>query len=295
LSSPAANRRGILAMLVSMTLFTLSDTVLKVAAATQPPGEIMAVRGIFAVLITLCFMAGTKQLAAAPRVLSWPVVKRALLEVIVSFLFITCLAVLALGNLTAIVQSTPIILTVIAVVLGLERVGWRRWGAILAGFTGVIMIIKPTPAGFDVYALIAVLTAVLISWRDLVTRTIGPEVPSIVITLSTTFAVMVAGFVIGLAEDWVPLGVSDVALLVVAALLVTLGNLGVVMAFRDTDVSVVAPFRYSNVPLAILLGAVVFGDFPDAWALAGIIMIVASGIYTMHRERVRRAVAAEKA
>jgi drug/metabolite transporter (DMT)-like permease len=282
-------------MLASMTFFVFGDTVLKLAAASYPPGQIMAVRGIFAVLITLAFMTAVAQLGEFRAVFSRLVVLRAVLEAAIAFLFITSLAVLPLADITAIVQSTPIILTFMAVVLGIEQVGWRRWSAILCGFVGVLLIVKPGQAGFDIYALIAFATAVLIAWRDLVTRAIGAHVPSSVITFATTFAVALAGFVVGLVEDWQPIGVPEAALLLAAAVLVTLGNATIVMAFRNTDVSVVSPFRYSNVPFAILLGFVVFGELPDLMSFAGIALIIASGLYTIHREQVRRRRAAPQA
>jgi drug/metabolite transporter (DMT)-like permease len=291
----AANRRGIIAMLASMTFFVFGDTVLKLAASTFPPGQIMAVRGVFAVSITLGFIAAARQLGALHRALSRLVVLRAVLEAAVAFLFITSLAVLPLANLTAIVQSTPILLTLIAVVLGIEQVGWRRWSAILCGFAGILLIVKPSPAEFDVYALIACATAVLIAVRDFVTRSIGAHVPSSVITFATTLAVAVAGFLMAFVEDWQPVGASDAGLLFAAAILVTLGNATIVMAYRDTDVSVVSPFRYSNVPFAILLGFLVFGELPDVVSFAGIFLIIGSGIYTIHRERVRRQSVASEA
>jgi drug/metabolite transporter (DMT)-like permease len=275
-------------MLASMTFFVLGDTVLKLAAATYPPGQIMAVRGVFAVLITLGFIIASKQLGELHRVGSRLVVIRAVLEAAVSFLFITSLAVLPLADITAIVQSTPIILTFIAVVLGLEQVGWGRWSAIICGFVGVLLIVKPSPAGLDIYALLAFATAALIAGRDLVTRSISARVPSLVITLSTTFAVTIVGFVVAIGEDWQPIGPHEAGLLFAAAVLVTLGNLTVVMAFRDTDVSVVSPFRYSNVPLAILLGFFVFRELPDMMSFAGIALIIASGVYAIHREQARR-------
>ncbi len=288
MSSAAANRRGIIAMLASMTFFVFGDTVLKLAAANYPPGQIMAVRGVFAVAIAFGFIVASGQLGELHRVRSRLVVVRAALEAAVSFLFITSLAVLPLADITAIVQSTPILLTFIAVVLGLEQVGWRRWSAIVCGFLGVLLIVKPSPAGLDIYALVAFATAALIAARDLVTRSISAHVPSLVITFSTTLAVTLVGFMAGIGEDWQPVGSFEAGLLLAAAVLVTLGNLTVVMAFRDTDVSVVSPFRYSNVPLAILLGFFVFGELPDLMSVAGIVLIIASGLYTIHREHARR-------
>lgn len=158
----------------------------------------------------------------------------------------------------------------------------------MVGFLGVLLIVKPGLNGFDPYALVAFGIAGLVAGRDFATRAVGAHVASIIITLSTSVGVCLAGFLLGIVEDWRPVRAPELSVLAAAALLVTAGNFAVITAFRDTEVSVVSPFRYSNVPLAIMLGFVVFGDLPDRLAFAGIALIVGSGLYTIHRERVRR-------
>jgi drug/metabolite transporter (DMT)-like permease len=287
LPSPAANRRGILAMIAAMTLFAANDALLKLASASLPPGEIMAVRGVFATIFTIAVVIASKQLSQARSATAPVVILRASLEASIAFLFITSVAVLPLADITAILQATPVIMTLMAVVLGIERVGWRRWSAVIVGFVGVLLIVRPGPTGLDPYALLAFAAAALVAGRDFATRAVGAHVPSIVITLSTSVGVCLAGFLLGLTEDWRPLGLYELWILIATAVLVTLGNFAVVTAFRNTEVSVVSPFRYSNVPFAIVFGLVLFGDFPDILALAGIALIVASGLYTLHRERTR--------
>jgi drug/metabolite transporter (DMT)-like permease len=118
-----------------------------------------------------------------------------------------------------------------------------------------------------------------------------------VVALVSTAAVGLAGVLAGLSETWPPLAARELSYILGAAVLVTLGNLFNIIAFRDTDVSVVSPFRYSVILWAILSGLVIFGEWPDATALIGIALIVASGVYTIHREQVRQreAVRAEAA
>ena len=287
MSSPAVNRWGILAMLAAMALFVGNDALVKLAATSHPPGLIMAVRGLLASLIALSLVAAMGEIRRVTGLLSPLVFLRALVEAGVAFLYITSLAHLPLANITAILQATPILMTLISVVIGLERVGWRRWSAVIAGFLGVLLVVKPNPAGFDVFALIALGSAGLVAIRDLVTRAIGPAVPSIVVTLSTTVAVGLAGAALGLGEAWKPLAFREGAFLVGAALLVTGGNLCIIMAFRHADVSAVSPFRYSIVVMAIVLGFLIFGELPDLIACGGIVLIVASGLFTVHREQAR--------
>ncbi|HEX8167364.1 MAG TPA: DMT family transporter [Beijerinckiaceae bacterium] len=290
--SPADNRRGILAMLCAMLFFITNDTLLKLASASLPPGQIMAVRGLIATMMALCIVAAMGDLRSIRKLASPLAALRACLEAVVAFLFISSLSHLPLAIITAIVQSTPLIMTAAMVVLGLERVRWRRWSAIAVGFIGVLVIVRPGPEGLNVYALVALATAVLVAGRDLATRFVPPDVPSTVVALASTAAVGLAGALAGVGETWPPLGGREMAYIVGAAILVTLGNLANIMAFRGTDVSVVSPFRYSVILWAILLGMVVFGELPDPTAFLGIALIAGSGVYTIHRERVRRRQAA---
>ena len=293
--SPANNRRGILSMLLAMFFFILNDTLLKLASVTLPAGQIMAVRGVFATAMAACIVAATGRLGDVRKLASPFAVLRACLEAVVAFLFISSLSHLPIAIITAIVQSTPLIMTAAMVVLGMERVRWRRWSAIAIGFAGVLVIVKPGPEGLNVYALVALAAAVLVAGRDLATRFVPPDVPSTVVALVSTAAVGLAGALAGLGETWPPLGGREMAYILGAAVLVTLGNLANIMAFRGTDVSVVSPFRYSVILWAILLGIAVFGELPDPTAFLGIALIVGSGVYTIHRERMRQREAARVA
>jgi drug/metabolite transporter (DMT)-like permease len=288
LASALENRRGILAMLAAMTCFIGNDTLLKLASAQLGPGEIMAVRGAFASALALGLVLASRAQGHLPNLFSPRVLLRAGVEASVAFLFITSLAHLPLANITAILQAAPLIMTLMVVVLGIEQVGWRRWAAIAVGFLGVLLIVKPDPAAFNLYAGLALLSAVLVAVRDLVTRSIGAEVPSIIVTLSTTLAVGLVGAGLATVEGWRAIDGTRLLLLVAAAVFVTLGNLTIILAFRRADVAVVSPFRYVVILLSIVLGWLVFGELPDPASWLGIALIGGSGIYTIHRERVRR-------
>ena len=287
MSSAADNQRGILAMLTAMALFALNDTLLKIATSDLPASQIMAIRGLFASVLAIALVFGTGAAGHFKALWSPVVAVRAALEATLSFTFVTSLAHLQLANITAILQTTPILITLLTVLLGLERVGWRRWIAIGGGFAGALLIVKPSLSGFNVYAGLAFLCAALVAVRDLVTRSINGRVPSVVVMTASTLAVTFCGFGLSFGETWRALNLSDLALLATAAALVTAGNVAIIKAFRIGDVSVVSPFRYSVILAALLAGYVVFGDFPDAVSLAGIALIVSSGLYTFHREQIR--------
>jgi drug/metabolite transporter (DMT)-like permease len=174
-----------------------------------------------------------------------------------------------------------------AAMLGIERVGWRRWLAICVGFAGVLIIVRPSADGFNVYSLVALASAVLVGVRDLLTRRIGVDIPSSVVTFSTTAVVCLMGWLIGLAEVWQPLQLEPTLFLIAAAVFVALGNYAIIVAYRDADVSLVSGFRYTVLVFAIVIGVAVWGEWPDLPALAGAGLIVGSGLYTLHRQRVR--------
>lgn len=287
MASAAQNRRGIIAMLIAMTLFVGNDTLMKLAREVYPAGQAIALRAIFAISagLALVFIFGEARkigMALKPIVLL-----RGVIEATVALTFIWALAGLPLGDITAILMASPLIIVVIAVMLKIERVGWRRAAALVVGFVGVLIVIRPAPESFNASAILALISAVLVAARDLMTRKIGSDVPATVVSLTTTVIVAATSLGVGLFESWQPAWRVETAYLAVAAVLVTLGSLLIVIAFRDTDVGIVSGYRYSVVVIAVLIGYLVWGDIPAPSAAFGIALIVGSGLYTLHRARVR--------
>ena len=146
-----------------------------------------------------------------------------------------------------------------------EPVGWRRWSAIAAGFIGVLIIVRPGLAGFSQFSLFALISVAFCALRDLATRRIPAKIPSLFITLLTTVTVTTAGGAILVPlGGWTPPSASALGLLALAAVLLLIGYQCIIMALRSGDISAVAPFRYSALLWAMLLGYLVFGDVPDA-------------------------------
>lgn len=287
----AANVRGIVAVLVAMALFVLSDSIIKLAGDMMPATQIMALRGVMAIVLMGGVAAATIDMRRWHLIAQTRVVVRAVLEAVVAVLFLVSLPHLPLADITAIQQVTPIVLTVLSAAILKESVGWRRWLAVVAGFAGVVMVIQPTAEGINVYALSALACAALVAVRDIVTRGLDPAIPTALVTFTTTLSVCIAGFVGAPLENWQTPSPYGFALLAASAVLVSLANIFVIRAFRGTEVSVVAPFRYAGVVWAILLGFAIWGDIPNALAIAGTVILVASGLYIMHREALRRRLA----
>jgi drug/metabolite transporter (DMT)-like permease len=296
MADPAVNRRGILATLLASIFWTCNDACGKLATETFPTGEIMAVRSVFAIALSVGVVIvmghGHVLLRGARLLLSPLLIFRALLDAAVILTFYKALPFIPLANITAISQTTPIIMTVLAAVLGMESVGWRRFLAVLVGFSGVLLIVKPSAQGLSIYALFAVLSAAIVAVRDLITRHLDPGIPSPIIALMTAIAGGLTGLGLGVTEQWTSAFVVPTLYLVIAGLFVTFGNLAIVIACRDADLGVIAPFRYFGILIALLLGFLVFRDLPDMVSVIGIVLIIGSGIYTMHREQVRRRLAA---
>jgi drug/metabolite transporter (DMT)-like permease len=287
----AANMRGIVAVLVSMALFVLSDSVVKLAGEMMPATEIMALRGIMAVALMGSVAAMTVDRSKWHLMAQVRVVVRAVLEAVVAVLFLVALPHLPLADITAIQQVTPIVLTVLSAVVLKEAVGWRRWLAVMAGFVGVVLVIQPTAEGINVFALSALACAALVAVRDIVTRGLNPGIPTALVTFTTTLSVCIAGFVGSPLETWQTPSLFGFVLLAGSAVLVSLANIFIIRAFRGTEVSVVAPFRYAGVFWAIVLGFAIWGHVPNGLAIAGTVILVASGLYIMHREALRRRLA----
>jgi drug/metabolite transporter (DMT)-like permease len=186
-------------------------------------------------------------------------------------------------------------MTLIAAAFGLERIGWRRVLAIMVGFAGVMLVVKPSAEGLTMHAALAVVSATLVAVRDLLTRYIDPAVPSPMIALLAAVVGGITGLALLPSEEWGSIWVVSTLYLVTAGILVTLGNLAIVIAYRNAEVGIVAPFRYFSIVMALILGYAVFSTLPDAVSITGIALIIGSGIYTMHRERVRRLAAAQAA
>jgi len=281
-------RRGILAMCLSMATFLVNDTLVKLVSERLPMDQIVLLRGLFASAVILVWLA-----VAEPWVLRFVrrpgmirVGWRAAIDAASTFTFLWALFNMPLANVSAINLSGPLMITVLAVLFLGERVHWRRWSAIGAGLLGVLMIIQPSSEAFSWFSVLALVATLFGAVRDVMTRRIAQEIPSILVTLATAVAVaLVAGISVSV-RDWTPIATSDLLLLAVASLFLIGGYHFVIVAMRVAEASVVAPFRYTSILWALLLGYVVWGDVPNFLALVGIAVLVASGLYLLHRERV---------
>jgi drug/metabolite transporter (DMT)-like permease len=284
----AANRRGIVFMTSGMGCLVLNDSMMKYMVGSFDVAQIVVVRGLMAVTMLFAIARATGATSRLPRLANRTVGLRVVLDSLTTLLFIGSLMHLPIGNATAINLASPLMMALFAAFFLGEHPGPLRWLAIGAGFGGVVLVIQPRVDDFNAWALMCVAATVFQAWRDLLTRRIPPEIPGILIALgSLAFVTLVASALL-LLQEWKPVSVRDVGLLAIAAALLALGYWLIVNSMRHGEVSVVAPFRYSGLLVALTTGFIVWGDVPSPMAWSGIALLFASGIYLLHADRRRR-------
>jgi drug/metabolite transporter (DMT)-like permease len=288
LPSSRANRRGVIALVIGMAGYTVNDAFVKLVAQSYPVGEVIFIRGVLTTLVLGAIIAGAGLLPDMRRTTDRHVVWRAVADGVASVLYVVALAHMQMADLAAVLLLAPLLLTAMAVLFYGEIVGWRRWTAIAVGFGGTLFVVKPTPAMFDAWALIALAASFASASRDLLTRQTDQTIPTLILTLAGSIAVAIGGLALVVTEEWRMLAPRDLTLLALAAAFLAFGSYLVALAYRGVDISVVAPFRYTLLLWAAIAGFVVFGDLPDRWAAFGAVLIVASGLYALHRDAVRR-------
>jgi S-adenosylmethionine uptake transporter len=294
----SANARGAMIMMASMACFTFGDACVKALGVQMPLSQIMTLRGIVSSLFVYVLARGMGQLRFDLPRRDWMLVGlRSVAEVASAYFFLGALIRMPLANVTALLQMLPLTVTLGSAVFFGEPVGWRRWVAIAIGFCGMLLIVQPGTDGFDIWSIYALIAVFCVTVRDLVTRRMSREVPSLTVTFAAALSVLVFSAVWSLQQDWVALETGSAVLLLLASAFIVGGYSFSVMVMRVGDVSFVAPFRYTGLIWALIIGVLVFGDWPAPLMLAGAALIVATGLYTLLREaavkrRARRARAA---
>jgi len=283
------NLRGSLFMVLAMACFSIEDAFIKAAAKTVPLGEILFLFGLFgtAIFILLTLHRGEK--IFHPAILSRPIFIRSLCEIVGRLFFSISLVLIPLSSLSAILQATPLVVVTGAAIFFGEKVGWRRWSAILIGFVGVLMIVRPGLDGFQPASLFAVIGTLGFAGRDLATRAAPKVLSNIQLGVYGFFILMPTGLLILFFND-------ESANLVLPSTIASLQILGTILfgftayysltiAMRIGDVSIITPFRYTRLVFALLIGITLFGERPDTLTIIGSAVIIVGGIYTLLRSK----------
>ena len=283
------NMRGIMLMVLGMAGFAAEDMFIKLAAGQLPVGEILLVLGLAGALIFAIYarLNGTSVIS---RGFFHPaVVVRNLAEMLGGLCFVTALSLIPLATATTILQATPLLVTMgAALVLG-EAVGWRRWTAILVGFGGVLLVIRPGLEGFEPEVFWAVAGVLGLGIRDLASRKVPKTISSLQLSAWGFFAVGISGAVLmAVTGQSVMPGATEAMYLGGALSVGVLAYWALTEATRIGEISVVTPFRYVRLVFSTIIGILVFSEFPDLYTLIGAGIIIATGLYTIMRERRRR-------
>ncbi len=292
----SANRRGVIAMTGAMASFVVNDALVKYVSQSLAGAQLIFIRGLCAtaLLVVIAHAMGLLRGpgARAREILQRPVMIRSLLDASATLVYLTALFHLPLANATAINMATPLFIALLAVLWMGERIGPARWFAIALGFVGVLLIVQPKAAGFNGYALLCLFGTLLHALRDLFTRKIKSDMPSILITIGTAVSVTFFAGTISIFQGWKTATVTHVALLACASIFLSGGYFLLISAMRSGEISFVAPFRYTGLLVALVIGFAVWGETPNALAWGGIGLLAGAGLYMLQSERNRARAAA---
>jgi len=285
-SFSAANRRGIACVSAAMACFVVNDMLMKKLGEAMPLPQVIFVRGLLAALLLLIAAHATGATRQLAQVADRRVLLRSSIDAVGSLVYLASLMHLPLANATAINLASPLVIALLAVALLGERPGPARWLAIVGGFGGVLLIVQPAASGFSGWAWVCLAGTLCHASRDLLTRHIGAAVPALLITLANALFVSAAAglWMLG-GAGWQPIGVTQGLLVAAAAVLLSMAYWLIVLGMRHGEMSVVAPFRYVGLLVALVLGYVVWRDVPNALASAGIVLLLGAGIYLLHEQR----------
>ena len=280
------NLRAIALMVLSMAGFAVEDMLIKYIALEMPTGQFLMLIGAGGALIFTLMAWKQGQAVLSADFLRPTIIIRNLGEVIGTLGFVTALVLTPLSSASAILQATPLAVTLGAALFLKEAVGWRRWSAILIGFGGVVAVIRPGLDGFQPASLFAVLGVIGLATRDVATRATPAEISSLVLSAQGFGMLVPAGAVLlWIRGGAIAPSAQGYSLLFAALIIGVSAYYALTLSMRLGDVAVVTPFRYVRLVFALFIGVTVFHEQPDVWTLSGAAIIILSGLYTFFRER----------
>ena len=301
-----SNIAGILCIVAAMTLFTMQDMAIKWLSGDYPLHEIILIRSAVAAIVILAILLPleggynivyTNKLAVH--------LLRGFGIVVANLAFYMGLAAMSLAEATSIFFVSPLLITMFSAAFLREHVGVRRWIAVVAGLLGVVIIMRPGSELFRVASILPLIGAIAYASVQVSTRAVGKteKASTMVIYIQATFIVLcsVSGLAIGdgrymsgtdpsvdfLFRAWIVPSSGDLFLMGGIGCLMAFGIYLIFQGYRLSEASVIAPFEYIGLPLAVFWGIVVFQDYPDPLAWVGICLIVGAGLYTVYREAIR--------
>lgn len=289
------NTRGSLFMVLAMAAFAIEDMFLKAAATHMPVGIALALFGLGGSAVFIALTKRHDEQIIHPELFTKPIMLRAAAEITGRLFFTLAITLTPLSSASAILQATPLVVVLGAALLFGEQVGWRRWMAILIGFVGVLMIIRPGVDSFNPASILAVISVLGFAGRDLATRAAPPVFSNRQLGVYGFLVLIPTGLALHLysGEGFYTSGMGLMQITGTVIFGVIAYN-ALTVAMRTGDVSVVTPFRYTRLLFALVLAVLVFDETPDLITLAGGAIVVISGVYTLLCSRSKSRAASTK-
>ena len=278
------NFRGAVLMMICMGAFVLNDAFVRLAGDSLPLAQILFYRGLLTTitLVLVAFYTGVLKLKVSSQD-KWLIFFRSVTEAMTAYFFLTAVMNMPFANVTAILQILPMTVTLAAAVMFKEKVKAFHILLIFLGFLGVILIINPAKDGFTIYAGYALISVLLITTRDLLSRKLSADVPTLIPTVSASLGVLLFSILLITKTAFQPLDLQNSFFIVAAAFFIIFGYYTAVLVMRSGEISFISPFRYTAVLFALMLGFVFFDEQPDGIAFLGMTIVIISGIALMIR------------
>jgi drug/metabolite transporter (DMT)-like permease len=280
------NIRGITLMVLAMAGFAIEDAMIKAMSASMPVGQVIILLGFFGVLIFWGLCAYNRIPVFTRDALRPIMLLRNLSEILATATFVTAVALIPLSTASAILQATPLAVTLGAAVFLGEQVGWRRWTAIFIGFFGVLLIVQPGASNFDPLSLLAVAGVVFLTGRDLTTRAAPRHISSLQLATYSFATFVITGLLMmPFTDGFAPMTWENSTYAFFGVIFGTSGFFAITQAMRIGQVAVVTPFRYTRLIFAGAIGMMFFGETPNRLTIIGASIVICAGLYTFARER----------
>ena len=278
-----SNGQGAVLALLAFAIYATHDAVVKVLGETYSAVQIVFFAALLSFPVISVILLNDKREGSLRPIHPWWVVLRAICTVITGVCAFYAFSSLPLAQVYPILFAMPLLITVLAIpVLG-ERVGFHRWAAVIIGLCGVLIVVRPGVATLQMGHLAALTAAFCGSLASIIVRRIGQEERSVVLLLSPLLGNFIAmGAVVPLV--WVPLQLADLGLLLVVAIFGLVGAFLSILAYRKAEAVIVAPMQYSQIVWAVFFGYMFFGEAVDAPTMVGATIVILSGLYIVFRE-----------
>ncbi|WP_439601743.1 DMT family transporter [Devosia sp.] len=281
-----SNLRGIIYMVLASGCFTINNGLLKLAVVDLPPLEALFLRAVAALILGVPVLLATTSGASLRHMLEGRVLARNVVECAAAIAFVFAVANAPLADITALLQLTPMLVLIGAVLFFGDRVGGAAIALIVVALVGALLVAQPGSQGFQPYVLFGLASAALSAGRDLIGRRVDAGVPALAVAVGLSLVSAIGIGALTLAfERWVTPSLPQLLLIAGASAFLTLAQLLLFLSFRVAETKAVVPFFYTGTLWALLIGAMVFGTLPNAVAAAGICLIAASGVLVLLLDR----------